>query len=459
MIGAETPEGMSYKTPKAIVDSPSAKSDGEDPEVEIIEISDDDGEDPEVEIIEVSDDDGEDPEVEIIDISDDDIDDGEDDPTDARPRGGSKLALMWHGYSRTDLQEMWRAALRCRDDGRIDEAEDMFKEVWLGLRHVLGKTNDTVRAAYNLADLYAHSNRTKEANGVLENVLEDHIYVRGYEDKRTQQNILHAVEFLNGWNRQADALGLLSLSKELLQSSRCSCNNQRADGQAGRKRKAAETANPNSSRSDLSWVIQCVNEDLSSDNIEYGLGVARTYVAAKDEAAEALLIAIQNQCENHPDLGTQHLKAQAELVNLYDKMGQSHRHQAKFEDALESANKAWVAYKWEEDEIESLDFMEAVLQLFANLLKCGYHWQAKLMFRKASEKASVVFGSDDERTVWILITIGLVYQTHMTWIDAEEWFEQAFAVALANKEWGPKDGIVRSLQNAIDHHPFFICFR
>lgn len=42
----------------------------------------------------------------------------------------------------------------------------------------------------------------------------------------------------------------------------------------------------------------------------------------------------------------------------------------------------------------------------------------------------------------------------MTWDDAEEWFEEAFAAALVNKAWGPKDGIVRSLQNAMDHHHF-----
>ena len=98
--------------------------------------------------------------------------------------------------------------------------------------------------------------------------------------------------------------------------------------------------------------------------------------------------------------------------------------------------------------------MEAALQLVANSLKCGYQLQARRMFREASEKASTIFGSADERTVWVLITIGLVYQTFMTWDDAEEWFEEAFAAALANKEWGPKDGIVRSLQNAMDHRHF-----
>jgi hypothetical protein len=46
----------------------------------------------------------------------------------------------------------------------------------------------------------------------------------------------------------------------------------------------------------------------------------------------------------------------------------------------------------------------------------------------------------------------------MTWDDAEEWFEQAFAAACRNKNWGPKDGITRSFQHALDHSHFsYVC--
>lgn len=180
----ETPEGMNYWTPEALVDSPSTRSDTRDP----------DGE--------------------SIGILDDDIDDVLGDPKDVRPLRRNKLALTWQGYSRTDLQHMWRVALNSRDNNKLDEAENLLEKVYRGLGHVLGKANeDTIKAAYNLADLYADSNRMKEANGVLENVIQDHIYICGYEDRKTQQNIFHAVELLNGWNRQADALGLLSLQR------------------------------------------------------------------------------------------------------------------------------------------------------------------------------------------------------------------------------------------------------
>ncbi len=101
--------------------------------------------------------------------------------------------------------------------------------------------------------------------------------------------------------------------------------------------------------------------------------------------------------------------------------------------------------------------MEAALQLVAKMLKSGYRTNVRQIFLETSEKTSDVFGSDDERTVWGLITTGLAYQTHMTWDDAEDWFEVAFAAALKKQILGPEGWNVRSLQNALDHNHFFVC--
>lgn len=425
MKAAETPESISYETPQTQLNSPSPINDAADFDVE------------------------------AIGNPDDNVNDFLGDPTNRSCLGGRKLALTWQGHSRADLQDMWRTALASRDRGGVDEAENMLHQVSLGLSHVLGMTNeDTIKAAYNLADLYAGTGRMEKAVDMIETVIQNHIDTYGYEDKRTQQNILHAVELLNGWNREADALGLLSLSKELLHSSQSLHNARTVDSQANKNEKVVQMPHLSRSRSDLSRIIQPVSGYLSSVEADHGLRVARTHVAAKDGAAESLLLTMISQCENRPDLLIQHLKAQAELLKLYEKTDQTDVHELAFVNALKLLNEIWKLYTWDEDETESFDFMEAVLQLIANLLKSGYRDQAKRNFRTASEKACEVFGSDDERTVWALITIGLVYQTHMTWYDAEEWFEGAFAAALANKEWGPKDGIVMSLQNAMDHHHF-----
>ena len=422
---ADTPEGVSYKTPIALVEFSPANGAEECSNIERIEISDGESEDD------------------------------SDEPIDSRPLDRSRLTLSWGGHSRADLQDMWRKAINCRNAGRSNEAEEILNQVFLGMGHVLGKTNmDTVKVAYNLADIYADSGRMNEAIDIIEKMIDHHLITYGCKDRRTQQHVLHAVELLNGWNRQADALGLLSLSKELLHTSSATPKARKADSHTNKKGKAAQRSTENGSRGELSEAVHSVLEDSSPAGIDYGLGVVRTHVSAKDRAAEDLLQAIILQCQDNPELDVQHLKAQAELLRLYERLDKANEHESAFVDALKHLEKAWEAYAWKEDSIESFDFLEAALQLVANLLKCGYERQARRMFGEASAKASALFGSSDERTVWVLITIGLVYQTHKTWNDAEDWFEEAFSAALANREWGPKDGIVRSLQNAMDHHHF-----
>ena len=413
---------MSYKTPKALVESP----------VDAV----------------------------VTDTFDNGLENNSDDAMDVVALDEGSLALRWHGYSRTDLQEMWRTALRYRNTGKVDEAEHMLFQVFMGLCHVLGKTNDdTVKVAYNLADLYADCSRMEEAVDILEKVIQNHLGTYGCRDKRTQQTLLHIVELLNGWNREADALGLLSLSQELLESSPDGTGGPEAFRAKGdKKARKREAARQNSStdgpHSDLSRVTRSVLEEFSPATVDYGLGVARTQIAAKNQATKDLLLAIISQCNRKPELRVQHLKALAELLKLYGKLGHAADHEADFQGALDSLEKAWEAYVWREDSIESFDFMEAALQLVANVLKYGNQNKALVMFRKASEKSAEVFGWEDERNVWVNITIGIVYQTHMSWVKAEEWFEQAYSAALANKDWGPKDGIVRSLENAMDHHHF-----
>ena len=429
-IEAETPRGVSYKTPKSQVISPPAEDDIQGQVVEGEQSSDDDQQYENFE----------------VDLNA---------PEALETVTERRLPLSWHGHSAADLQTMLGMARDSRNIGAIDEAEDMFQQVLLGMAHISGKTNgDRVTVAYNLADLYADSSRINDAISVIEEVIQDHLSVYGCEDAKTQQNVLHAVELLNGWNRPADALALISLSCELLNSSSRHRQTRVGEGIASRKGKAVQRSFRNDTHTDLSQVTESILEDASPARIDYGLGVARTHVAAKDRAVEGLILATIFQSENNPDLSGQYLKAYAELLKLYDSLGQADEHQAAFEDALASLKSTWAAYSWDRSEIEAFDFIEAALQLIANALKCGYRTQAWPMFREVADMASSIFQSDDERTVWVLITIGLVYQTHVTWDAAEEWFDEAFSAALANKSWGPKDGIVRSLQNARDHQHF-----
>ena len=206
---------------------------------------------------------------------------------------------------------------------------------------------------------------------------------------------------------------------------------------------------------DISGITAPFIEKMSPDRVDDGLALANTHAATtQDESTETLLLAIISQCQDRPGLIIQHLKAFTALLQRYTKLKQTEEHRGAFENALMALKSTWSTYEWQEESFESFEFIEATLQLTADIFNHGFRGMCKQQFRDAVEKAEDVFGSDDERTLWVLISIGLVYQNKLTWDQAEEWFEAALAAALRNKDWGPKDGIVRSLENAMDCEHF-----
>jgi tetratricopeptide (TPR) repeat protein len=408
---------VSYKTPKGLVPSPGIDSDSSEREDSETEVSND-----------IS-----------LESGPDEVD----------------LPLQWNGHSRADLLAMWDAARGYSQQGKSKAAENMFAQVLEGLGHLQGTTNEgTSKVAYDFADFYAQTGRMADADRILERLTQCHIDTRGYADRKTQQHVLHTVEILNGWGRPEDALGLLSRSEELLKSIQCGGRRAKLCRDIGGDKTSA-TQTDHIRQTVLSYLADSVADDPTPAKIDYGLSVTRPHVLAKDEAAEPILLGMIRHCQDHPEqLAVQHLRARGDLLMLYEKLNVVDAHRNAFLEAQDAFNSVWDTFEWDEDRFQCIELMEASLQLAANMIKGGYKSLAALLFHQISEKATSLFGSDDERSVWILITIGTAYQAHTTWDDAEEWFEQAFAAALASDRWDRKDGIVKSLQHAIDNHHF-----
>lgn len=328
----------------------------------------------------------------------------------------------------------------------------MLVQVIQGYRQILGPTHEvTVKAAYALANLYAENDRMTDADKVIEDVSRELIAKLGHRHTQTVQHVVHAVELLNCWNRPADALGLLSHSKEMLQTTR-----SQSRLSIGRRlnNKGKEPELPGgTSQMTLLDVTELMAEDASSENLSFGLGVSRSHVAAKDEAVEGLILQIIHQCQLNPvGLEIQHLKAQSELLCLYEKLNSIDNHPDAFIDSEILFLKVWNTYSWDGDTFRSFEVLEAGLQLAATMFKCGYKAEARVMFNSAEAKSTQQFGNDDERTIWILISTGLVYQRYASWEVAGPWFESALARALSGSD--REDGIVRSLQRGLDAKHF-----
>ncbi|KAF5705093.1 rhomboid family [Fusarium mundagurra] len=357
-----------------------------------------------------------------------------------------QLRLTSNGWTRDQLLRTQELARTYKIEGNMAKAEDLFLQTIEGLSEIMGSTHsETTKIKYECVSLYAEKGQMEEAYAMLDDMTQDHIKTWGHSHKRTQQHVLFTVELLETWSKSTDAIGLLSRSKEILDSL------PYRNSSARRSRRRSRTARgPN-----IDALAEEITREGSLTKIDYGIGVARSHVTARNKASEMLLKAIIQHCSNHPEgLALQHLQALSELSSLYEKLGQGDVHEPQFIASEQTVKAVFQNYDWKAEKFQCIEVLEAAMQLAANILKAGYKRISTRLFRLAQDKAENLFGSDDERTVWILITIGLAYQNITTWDDAAEWFEAAFAASLANEKWSDQDGIVQALQNGLEKRHF-----
>ncbi|KAI0876477.1 hypothetical protein GGS24DRAFT_513613 [Hypoxylon argillaceum] len=349
--------------------------------------------------------------------------------------------LVWNGQTRAALLTSKEEAFRLSKTGKIDEAESLLLEVRTGLSHVVGPP----------------SYRVTDANELMDDMTRQHISALGYTHRKTQQHVLHCVELLDAWNRSSDAVAFLSRCSELLEDSKKQDEGQNlVRTRRQRDRKGKSVLRPRQpSRQSPSQTIDSLDMEADPRQIDYAIDIAKSRSEAKQDTAEALLLRITHICEGQSQkMPVRTLRARSELLKYYLKQGKEARNQATFENSKIVFEQVWNSHNWLEERFESFEVVEAALQLGADIQKGGYPQIARGIFDKAFQVATMIFGYDDERTVWTLITIGLVHQRYTGWSEAKNWFETAFSAVLGSPAWDVKDGIVRSLQNAIDKHHF-----
>jgi tetratricopeptide (TPR) repeat protein len=193
-----------------------------------------------------------------------------------------------------------------------------------------------------------------------------------------------------------------------------------------------------------------VSRATDNSQLDRSITHAQIYVQAEEAAVEDLLVAIIKQCDRDTGkLAVQRLKAWAELLKLYQKLDRVTVSVASFQEAMTVFNAVIANYPWGEQSstrIESFELAKALLELAFTFMKSGFTDEARRMLRRAATQAETAFGSEDERTIWVLIQIGLVYQKLKGWDAASEWFDAALNAAM--KMYDEDDGIRISLEEA-----------
>ncbi|KAF2813034.1 uncharacterized protein BDZ99DRAFT_248117 [Mytilinidion resinicola] len=374
--------------------------------------------------------------------------------SDTETEEAPDLRLRWNGRSRSDLIAVFNSAKRDDIHAEPETAKAKFLEALDGYEHILGATHeDTTKVVVALASFFTRQNRMADADEVMEKACRKHIAKLGIEHKRTQQLIMQFAELLNGCNREEDALAFLARAKE-------SAKGNLDRGSALRRKDPRDHPRRDNSRrkspaqeSDLMSVTRQIQSDNDPAQIDHALVVARDHVTEKDQAVESLLKTIVDQCEGNPViLARRNLQARTELLKLYNNLGVSRQERAEFLRGMAALKHIIANTVWKKQRFESFEVMEASLELAASILKGGFEREAHESFVIIENKADDAFGWDEERTIWVKINIGIIYQTHKTWHLAKPWFEHAYvASSTAN---GYDDGITISLEQALDKRHF-----
>ncbi|KAK7192250.1 uncharacterized protein CC84DRAFT_961683 [Paraphaeosphaeria sporulosa] len=359
------------------------------------------------------------------------------------------LPLSYNGKTRQDLADILKVARASAQQKDAAKAEQAYIDVFRGLEHLLSPTAvDTVKIGYEIASFYWEQGRKADADGMLETMSATHIKELGMHNRSTQQHILHVVEMLNSWKRGEDALVMLQHARDIEEIER--------DARPRRRNRAQNMATSSLSVDEkLQSLYTEVDSAVNSTPIDEGLVNARIFMGTNHPTIEVLLKAIERQCLDGPSgMVAQGLRARAELLKHYISKGGrlSAADKHAFETAGDRLKIFWRRTRWDKKQFQSHEVIEASLELAAGVLRGKLVQHARWMFGEIEKKATDVFGADDERTIWTLINIGIIYQTYRTWEEARRWFETALAASLA--AWGTSDGVTRALENARDNRHF-----
>jgi hypothetical protein len=362
------------------------------------------------------------------------------------------LPLNFNGRSASDLATLLVSARHYAQSGDAKSAENAYLLTLEGFQHVLGEVHDTaIKVGLELATFYTQQDRKQDVDEIIEKLTSAHIHLLGFDNRRTRQHVLHVAELLNSWRREEDAFVFLSHARDLAQSLDQSGDHGTVNARKSKAKSKAPSKHPVMTGQDaLQQKIDEIVDAPSVNNINHGLDDARLYAASNEPTVPVLLTAIERQCVSEPaKLGIQRLRARTELLKYYLKTAGSVSFASKdvFLTAKDILSAYWSSVYFGPNSFKSQEAVEASLELTAATLKGRFDVYARDMFRIVEAAMTKMLGEDDERTIWMFISIGIIYQSCRTWDVARPWFDRAWANADAR--WGSSDGITRSLSSAL----------
>ena len=310
--------------------------------------------------------------------------------------------------------------------GRIEDAENKFREALSGFENLFSATHeDTTAVAYRLASLYAQNDRMKDADAVLDWITGNNIKRFGHINLETIEHLLHVVEMFYKWSRHEDTKAFLSRIIDVVNEEPTDTLGEAARAHSLNSTKASDKFDKGQTRI-ISQQPQSSGDRMHTTDssepviIDLELGVVNGFIKTNNKEAEPLLLRLIEKCERHPeDLAVQILRCRSALLYLYH-----NEDREKMNEALDQSKEAlWKILNSEQERTQSL--FNAGAEIANWHVKTGRYRTANDVFIQIQSDAMETFGADSLRIISLFNRIGLFYQKEGRWEDAEPWFEQA----------------------------------
>jgi tetratricopeptide (TPR) repeat protein len=373
-------------------------------------------------------------------------------------KSAQHIRLVWNGFKRTDFQQQYRDGLQDEQSGRTDDAEVKFRTALEGFHHLLSTTHhETLEAAHRLAAFYAQYSRMREAELILDWLIEAHVEDYGPSHEKTINQLLSVVQFYQDWHQPDEAAALLErlhLDREKRQH--CKEDHDRTVEQTDRQVATPEEIPPNTDEapalSITSTVVESVVESdvsIPSDraidpaSINAYLRNVQNTPESDDHAVEIMNELLKHCNEFSKQLLCHSLLIHAALIAHHDRFMDVSRR----DEATDEAEKA-VNYLLHSDQPKTEVLFNVCLRLTEQFVKVGKYDTANDIFGHIEADAQQTFGFAHLRTIAMLKRIGKFYQDEGRWQDAAPRFEHALAASLSR--YNPRDRSVKRLEAALE---------
>jgi tetratricopeptide (TPR) repeat protein len=326
----------------------------------------------------------------------------------------------------------------------FEKAEAKFCEALNGHQYLLSSVHESTSAlAYDLANFYARRDRMHDAYAVLDWLIKEHLNNSYVGDKETAAHISRVIQLLHSWSRSEEAINLLT--RTLVSCHKLAGSQDLAPSL---NQMSPETENP-SKEPEISEIPNFIpanpaahfGDELSQLKCE--LKIAKSYSKAGKKEAESLLLRLINKCEQNPDrFFAQHFEGACSLVGLYQKQGDLY----KLFAALKSAGD--IFWNIIEGQSGGPSTLKTAIKLVHLYIQAELAPTARPMLERIEREVARIHDEEDEEFVDLLVTLGIYYQDHNSWTDAERHFEHALAIAMREHELDCK--VVSTLEAALE---------